>query len=85
MYTKTIQIIPFTDEKEKCCMWLGKFMARSVIKGYHVLRTSATKIPADEPNETGEKEISAIKLLNFTAYNKLIPAQEDTACFQIFE
>ena len=37
MDDKTIQIISFTGEKEKWCIWLGKFMKGSGIKGYHVL------------------------------------------------
>ena len=66
-------------------MWSGKFIAKSEIKGYHVLPTGAKKIPADDADKTKEKEIDALKLLNFTAYNELIIAQEDTVCFQIIE
>ena len=34
-------------EKEKCCMWSGKFMAGSGIKGYYFLLTGDNKIPAN--------------------------------------
>ena len=37
MDEKSTQIIPFFVKKGKWCMWLGKFMARSVIKGYNIL------------------------------------------------
>ena len=33
MDKESIQITPFTDEEEKWCMWYGKSMARSGIKG----------------------------------------------------
>ena len=59
-------------------MWSGNFMKIAGIKGDHVLLTGAKKIPADDADETKEKYISALKLLNFTAYNDLIPAQEYT-------
>ena len=52
---------------------------------YHVLITGSTKIPADGEDKIQEKEISELKLLNFTAYNELMLAQEDTAFFQITE
>ena len=55
MNEKTIWIIPFTGEKEKQCMWSGKFMAIAVIKGYHVLLECAKKIPAYDKYETKEK------------------------------
>ena len=48
------------------------------IKGYHVLLTGAKKIPADDADKTKEKYISSLKLLNFTADNELMIAQEDT-------
>ena len=60
-------------------------MARSGIKGYHILLTGTKKILADDADETQEKEISALKLVNFKAYNELILSQEDTVCFQIVE
>ena len=53
-------------------------MAGSGIKGYHVLLTGAKKIPADDADKTQEKLFYALKLLNFTAYNKLIIYQEGT-------
>ena len=55
------------------------------IKGYHVLLTGAKKIRTDDADKTQEKEISALKLFNSTAYNELILAQEEMVCFQIFE
>ena len=71
---------------------VGKFMARSGIKGYHVLLTGVKIITSDDKDETNyrkrireEKEITELKLLNFTAYNELILAQEDIICFQIVE
>ena len=51
MDENTIQIIPFTSEKEKWCMRSGKFMARARIKGYYVLLTGDKKIPADDANK----------------------------------
>ena len=59
-------------------MWLGKFMAKSGIKGYHVLLAGVKKIWAGDADKTKEKEIAALKLLKFTAYSELILAQEDT-------
>ena len=64
---------------------VGKFMARSGIKEYHVLITGNKKIPEDDADKTQEKDIAAPKLLNFTAYNDLIHAQEDTVYFNIIE
>ena len=55
MNEKTVRIIPFTGEKEKWCMWSVKFLARSGIKGYHVLLTGAKKIPADDKDKTKQK------------------------------
>ena len=48
MYKKTIQIIPFTGEKEKGRMCSEKFTARSVIDGYHTPLTGTKTIPADD-------------------------------------
>ena len=56
-------------------MWSGKFMARTGMKGYPDLLTGARKILSDEAEKIVEKVISALKLLNFTAYNELILAQ----------
>ena len=47
-------------------------MARGGIKGYYVLLTGAKKILSDDTNES---KFSALKLINFTAYNELIIAQ----------
>ena len=58
-------------------------MAKSVMKGYHVLLECAKEILADVRDKTKEKEVSELKLLKFTAYNELILAQEDTVCFHI--
>ena len=66
-------------------MWSGKFMVISGIKGYHVLLTGDKKIPADDADKAKGKYISALKLLNFTAYNEMIPPQEDSVCFNIVE
>ena len=52
-------------------------MSRSGIKGHHVLLTGAKKIHYDDAYKTQEKEIAALKLLKFTAYNELTLAQED--------
>ena len=49
---KNICIIPFTGEKEKFRMCLVNFVEISRIKGYHVLLTGATKIPAGDTGET---------------------------------
>ena len=55
MNKNTIQIFPFTDNKEKWCMWLGKLMEGSGIKGYHVLLTCCKKTLVDYADETEEK------------------------------
>ena len=55
MDQKTIRITPFTGEKEKWRMWSGKFMARAVIKGYHILLTGDKTILDDDKDETREK------------------------------
>ena len=83
MNKKTIWIIPFKGEKEKWHMWSVNFVARVGIKRYHVLLTGAKTIPADDKDKTKEKEIDKLKILNFTAYNNLILAQEDTVYFEI--
>ena len=44
-------------------------MTGSEIEGYHVLPTVAKKIPVDDADKPQEENISALKLLNFTAYN----------------
>ena len=59
-------------------MWSVKSMAGYGIKGYYVIITGDKKILTYVTGETKEKEVAAIKLLNFTAYNELIIAQEDT-------
>ena len=43
------------------------------------------KILEDDTDKIEEKEVSELELLNFTAHNELILAQEDTVCFQIIE
>ena len=60
-------------------------MARSEIKGYHILLTGAKKFPADNADKREEKSVSALKLLKFTSYNELVLSQEDTISFQIVE
>ena len=55
MDEKTIRIIPFTGEKETWCMWSGKFMEGSKIKGYHILITGAKTILDDDEDEIQEK------------------------------
>ena len=55
MYKNNIWTIPFTGEKEKWRMWSGKFIEITRIKGYHVLLTRDTKIPADDAEKTKEK------------------------------
>ena len=41
------ELSPFKREDRKLLKWLGKFMARAGIKGYHVLLTGAKNILAD--------------------------------------
>ena len=60
-------------------------MTRSGIKGYHVLLPGAREIPANNADKTKVKEISSLKLLNFTTYNNLILTQEETVFFHIVE
>ena len=83
MDEETIPIIPFTGEKEKWHMWSREFAERAEIKGCDVLLTGDKKILADDTDE--KKGVSDLKLLNKTAYNELIPAQEETVYFQIAE
>ena len=52
MDKKTICIIPFTGEKEKCHMWSVKFMATAGINRYNFLLTGAKKIPEYEKDIT---------------------------------
>ena len=63
----------------------GNFMAKYGMKLYHVLKTRAKKILADIVLKTKVKGVSTLKLVNFTAYNELILAQEEVLCFQIVE
>ena len=66
-------------------MWSGKFMARYVIRVYNVLIIGGWKILEDDADKTKVKVISELNLINKTAYNELILAQEYTVCFQIVE
>ena len=66
-------------------MRLANFMTRSGIKGYHVLLPGAREIPVNNADKTKVKEISSLKLLNFTTYNNLILTQEETVFFHIVE
>ena len=61
-------------------------MERSVLKGYNILTTGDAGIPVDNEDETKDIVVTAtLKLLNKTAYNRLVLAQEDMICFQIIE
>ena len=51
MYKRSTHIIPFTGEKEKWCIWSGKFMARSGIKGYYVLLTGDMKTRVEKKDK----------------------------------
>ena len=55
MKKNTIQIISFTDEKGKWCMWLRKFMAKAGIKVHNFLITGDKKTSLDETDKTKEK------------------------------
>ena len=57
MDENTIRIIPYTREKEKWCTWLVKFMARSGIKGYHVILIGAKEILSDDADEKKIKKL----------------------------
>ena len=59
-------------------MWSEKLATTAIINGYHVLLPGAKKIMADDADKTEEKYISALKLLNLTAENELVLAQEVT-------
>ena len=85
MSENAIRIISFMSEIEKWRMWSGKVIQGYGIKVYNVLLTGANKITADKVDETIEKIVSELKLLNKTAYSKLILSQEETVCFHIFE
>ena len=58
MDEKSMKNIPFVGEKGKWRMWLGKFTARSRIKGYNILLTGYIKIPADDTEETKDKGVT---------------------------
>ena len=60
-------------------------MEWSGIKEYDVLPTGDKNIPAGEAYKTKVEEVSELKLLNKTAYNKLILIQKYTVCFKIIE
>ena len=64
-------------------MWLGNSMARYGIKEFNTLLTGDNKIPVYYEEEKIYKGVPGPKLLNNTAYNQLIIAQEYTVCFQI--
>ena len=83
MNKQAIQVISLKGEK-KMAYVVSKFMEISGIKEYRALLTVANKILADDINKTQEKETSALKLLNLTAYNELILEQEDTVLYQSF-
>ena len=55
------------------------------IEGYDVLLTGENKMPSNYADKIKEKGLFELKLLKKTAYNDLIPTQENTACFQITE
>ena len=57
MEENSIRIISFTGEKGKWYMWLGKLMARDVIKGCGTPLTYDKKILADDADTT-EDEVS---------------------------
>ena len=56
-------------------MWSEKLIARSGIKGYDTSVTGDNKILADGSEKTRYKRVSDLKLLNKTAYNKMLQAQ----------
>ena len=60
-------------------------MTRAGIKLYHFILTGAYKILTDDADETKEKKVSALKLLNKITKNELVTAQEGTVCFQVVE
>ena len=85
MDEKIICIIPFTSEKEKWHMWLGKLITRHGIKGYDTLLTGDKKIPGDDTNKTKHRGFSELKFLNKTSYNDLILLQKIAVYFKIVE
>ena len=56
-------------------------MAITGIKGNYVLQTGENQTTEYGAKRNRIKEVSSLKLLNFTAYNDLILAKEDTVCF----
>ena len=86
MNKKRIRIIPFTSEKGKWCMWLGKFMEISRIKVYDILLTGDTKPLVGDTEYTKEERVTATMIfLNNIANSGIVLTQEDTVCLQIFE
>ena len=64
-------------------MWSGKFVQRGGRLGYNIILRNNVKTPADN-EEDKTKEDDILNQLNNNAYNELILAQYDMACFQIF-
>ena len=84
MDKKSIQIIHFLGNKLKWRMWSVKVMERLGIEGYGILLIGDAEIPSDNADETKYNGVTAtLELLNKTAYNRHILAQENTMCFQI--
>ena len=65
--------LPPLRVKNKNIIGGQEFMARAIIKGYHILPKGHMKIPAGNAQETEIKGVtSTFKFLNKTAYNELI-------------
>ena len=55
-----IWVIPFTEEKGKWHIWLGKLMTRPGVKGYDIL------ITGDIKNQAGDAEGKKVKVVSST-------------------
>ena len=67
---KSIQIAPFTVEKEKFPMWSLKFTARAEIKGYNIILRDNLRTSKENANETQYGVVnSMLKILNKISYN----------------
>ena len=63
MEENIIRIISFSGERDKWCMWSGKFLARSGHLGYYIILRVTAKILEDNAEEN-TKENDTLNQLN---------------------
>ena len=79
---KSIRILTFSGKKEDWMMWLDKFIAKAMMKGYNEILDGTVLVPDDNVVTPTPSEEEAIKL-NKLAYNELILACTDKIAFGI--